>query len=169
MTAATDTAATMRLTHLRELAHVLSAPTAETSGTWTGLACPAHGLTVGSDVDPAVLRRLVIAARGAGHGCYDFIWTASPDFAAVHGSAFVRALEAYEAGQGEDTSAFEALWSVAWAGNWNALEAVQGSGIRSVASRDPHRFLIASYEHHTGPHSLAAPHVHNIVIPDAGI
>jgi len=25
--------------------------------------------------------------------------------------------------------------------------------------------MIASFEHHTGPHGLAQPHIHNIVIP----
>jgi hypothetical protein len=30
----------------------------ETSGTWTGLACPGHGLPIGSDVDDAALLRL---------------------------------------------------------------------------------------------------------------
>ena len=41
-----------------DLAHVLEhAHTDETSGTWTGRACPDYSLAVGSDVDDTTLRR----------------------------------------------------------------------------------------------------------------
>ena len=48
---------TLRTTWVRdELAHVLEhADTDEPSGTWTGLACPDHGLSIGSDVCVATL------------------------------------------------------------------------------------------------------------------
>ena len=46
-----------------DLAHVLEhARTDETSGTWTGRACPDYGLALGGDVDATTLRRL--AERG---------------------------------------------------------------------------------------------------------
>jgi hypothetical protein len=45
------------------LAHVLDhCETDEPSGTWTGLACPDHGLALGADVDMITLQRL--SARG---------------------------------------------------------------------------------------------------------
>jgi hypothetical protein len=45
----------LRLTWVQdELAHVLDhSHSDETSGTWTGLACPGHGLALGTDVDDA--------------------------------------------------------------------------------------------------------------------
>ncbi len=42
-----------------DLAHVLDhSHTDETSGTWTGRACPEYGLALGGDVDDTMLRRL---------------------------------------------------------------------------------------------------------------
>ena len=56
------------------LAHILDYSQAgETSGTWTGLACPGHGLALGADVDNAVLLHLV-----AGNEVADLTWEA-PD------------------------------------------------------------------------------------------
>ena len=54
----------LRMTWVRDqLAHVLEhCETDEPSGTWTGLACPDHGLALGADVDAATLQRL--SARG---------------------------------------------------------------------------------------------------------
>jgi hypothetical protein len=57
---------TLRLTWVTDhLAHVIDTCTAgdtstawETSGTWTGLAGPDHGLAIGSDVDNATFRLL---------------------------------------------------------------------------------------------------------------
>jgi hypothetical protein len=50
----------LRLTWVTDhLAHVIEhSQSGETSGTWTGLACPDHGLPIGSDVDNATLLRL---------------------------------------------------------------------------------------------------------------
>jgi hypothetical protein len=65
----------LRITWVRDnLAHVLDhSHTDETSGTWTGLACPGHGLALGTDVDDATLQRLA-----AGSEIADLIWEA-PD------------------------------------------------------------------------------------------
>jgi len=54
----------LRMTWVRDqLAHVLEhCDTDEPSGTWTGLACPDHGLPLGADVDTTTLHRL--SARG---------------------------------------------------------------------------------------------------------
>jgi len=56
------------------LAHVLDhCDTDEPSGTWTGLACPDHGLAIGADVDTTTLRQL------SAHGeLADLIWEAPP-------------------------------------------------------------------------------------------
>jgi hypothetical protein len=50
----------LRLTWVTDqLAHVLDhSQSDEPSGTWTGLACPDHGLEIGTDVDNATLQRL---------------------------------------------------------------------------------------------------------------
>ena len=55
----------LRLTWVQDnLAHVLDhSHTDETSGTWTGLACPSHGLAVGTDVDNATLQHLTADHR----------------------------------------------------------------------------------------------------------
>ena len=65
----------LRLTWVRDqLAHVLEhCNTDEPSGTWTGLACADHGLTLGADVDTATMRQL--SARGQ---LADLIWEARP-------------------------------------------------------------------------------------------
>jgi hypothetical protein len=55
----------LRLTRVHDnLAHVLDYSQAdETSGTWTGLACPSHGLALGADVDNAVLEEMPSGAN----------------------------------------------------------------------------------------------------------
>jgi hypothetical protein len=47
-----------RLAHVRE-----HCDTDQPSGTWTGLACPDHGLAMGTDADTATLRRLAARSR----------------------------------------------------------------------------------------------------------
>ena len=88
----------LRLTWVRDqLAHVLDhCETDEPSGTWTGLACPDHGLALGADVDTATLQRL--SARGE---IADLIWEAPADLAAEHGQLFLAAIHAYHAGNSE--------------------------------------------------------------------
>jgi len=75
----------LRLTWVQDnLAHVLQhSQTDETSGTWTGLACPGHGLPLGADVDNAVLQEM-----GAGTEIADLIWEAPDQFTAEHTQAF---------------------------------------------------------------------------------
>ena len=73
----------VRMTWVQDdLAHVLEhARTDETSGTWTGRACPEHSLALGSDVDDTTLRHL------AGQGeIADLTWEAPDDIAAEHAS-----------------------------------------------------------------------------------
>jgi hypothetical protein len=55
----------LRLTWVQDnLAHVLDYSQAdETSGTWTGLACPGHGLALGTDVDNALLREMAAGSE----------------------------------------------------------------------------------------------------------
>ena len=86
----------LRMTWVRDqLAHVLHhCETDEPSGTWTGLACPDHGLPRGADVDTATLQRL--SARGG--ELADLIWEAPADLAAGHGQLFQAAIHAYNAG-----------------------------------------------------------------------
>jgi hypothetical protein len=78
----------MRITWLSDhLAHVLEHCEAdEPSGTWTGLACPDHGLALGSDMDNAVLRRLSTQGEIA-----DLVWEPPEDLAAGHGQLGLRA------------------------------------------------------------------------------
>jgi hypothetical protein len=58
----------LRITWVHDnLAHVLDhSHTDETPGTWTGVACSAHGLALGADVDIATLGHLAAASEIAG-------------------------------------------------------------------------------------------------------
>ncbi len=111
---------TMRMTWLSDhLAHVLEhCETDEPSGTWTGLACPDHGLALGGDVDNAILRRL--AAQGE---IADLIWEPPGE-----------------------------------------LKLLQNAGLTRFSPVKPQRWVVASFEHHCGPHGLPQPHTHNLVI-----
>jgi hypothetical protein len=96
------------LTHVLEHAH-----TDETSGTWTGRACPGHGPVPGGDVDDATLRRL--AGQGA---IADLTWEAPDDIAAGHAHVFQGAIAAYQAAELERAEELwekvRAIWSRAW-------------------------------------------------------
>src|SRR5580692_5943622 len=89
---------TFRLTWVTDhLAHVIDTCTVgdasvawETSGTWTGLAGPDHGLAIGSDVDNAALLRLAGQDQLA-----DLVWEAPAEFTADHGQLLVAALQAH--------------------------------------------------------------------------
>jgi hypothetical protein len=155
----------LRLTWLRDgLGHVLEhSGTDETAGTWTGLACPDHGLDPGSDVDSADLRRM------AGQGeIADLIWEAPEDLTSDHHHVFQAAMHAYYAGNQERAGVLwqevRAVWSRAWAANYKALELMQNAGITRFSPVKPQRWVVASFEHHCGPHGLPHPHVHHIVI-----
>jgi len=169
MTDASDLSATLspvlRLTWVSDqLAHVLDhAQLGEPSGTWTGLACPYHGLQPGTDVDDSVLQHL---AQG---DLADLIWEAPDDFTAEHASVGLAAVRAWQAGQVEEGERLwketNALWSTAWSANHQAMELLQASGL-TISPDKPQRWVIASFEHHCGPHGLPHPHIHNIVITE---
>ena len=56
-------------------------------------------------------------------------------------------------------------WSQTWSATYAVLEFMQGTGLTRFAPVKPQRWVIASFEHHTSPHGLPHPHVHNIVLP----
>jgi hypothetical protein len=155
----------LRLTwNADHLAHVLEhSHTDEPTGTWTGLACPDHGLALGTDVDTATLQRLCAEGDVA-----DLIWEAPADLAAEHRQLLLAAIQAHQAGQRETGERLwqqaRALWAQAWSANYEALKLLQAAGLTRFAPVKPQRWVIASFEHHCGPHGLPHPHVHNIVI-----
>ena len=155
----------LRMTWVRDqLAHVLEhADTDEPSGTWTCLSCPDHGLALGADVDTATLKRLSACGEIA-----DLVWEAPADFTAQHGQLFRAAIRAHNAGHPEPAGQLWdqtcTLWSRAWAANHTALELVQHAGLTRFSPVKPQRWVVASFEHHCGPHGLPSPHVHNIVL-----
>ena len=59
----------------------------------------------------------------------------------------------------------EAIWPQAWSANYAALEFVQGTGLTKFAPVKPQHWVVASFEHHTSPHGLPCPHIHNIALP----
>jgi hypothetical protein len=158
---------TMRMTWVQDhLAHVLEhAETDEPSGTWTGLACPDHALALGADVNTAALRRMSTHGELA-----DLIWEAPEKLTADHAERLQAALQAHYATNPELAERLwrdvQALWSHAWAANYAALELLQNAGLTRFAALKPQRWVVASFEHHCGPHGLPRPHVHNIVLTD---
>jgi hypothetical protein len=91
----------LRLTWVQDnLAHVLEhSATDETSGTWTGLACPRHGLPLGADVDNLLLQEMAAESELA-----DLIWEPPDEFTADHAQAFKDAMCAHLAGDAEHAS-----------------------------------------------------------------
>ena len=161
-----DLTGVLRITWVHDnLAHVEDhSHTDETSGTWTGLACPARGLAIGTDVDNAVLRHLA-AEDGE---IADLIWEAPDELAAEHAQVFLAAMRAYNAGDSERGDRLwenlRAIWSQAWSANYAVLEFMQGTGLTRFSPVKPQHWVIASFEHHTSPHGLPRPHIHNIVL-----
>jgi hypothetical protein len=155
----------LRMTRVQDnLAHVLDhSHTDETSGTWTGLACPGHGLTLGADVDTATLRRLA-----AGGEIADLLWEAPDELTAEHGQVFQAAIRAHHGGDSERADQLwenvRAIWSQAWSANYAVLEFFQNTGLTRFAPVKPQHWVVASFEHHTSPHGLLSPHIHNIVL-----
>jgi len=155
----------LRITWVHDnLAHVLDhSLTDETSGTWTGLACPGHGLALGTDVDNATLQRLA-----AGSEIADLIWEAPDEVTAEHGQMFQAAIRAHHADDSERADELwekvRAIWSQAWSANYAVLEFMQGTGITRFSPVKPQHWVVASFEHHTSPHGRARPHIHNAVI-----
>ena len=85
----------LRMTWMQDnLAHVLDhSDTDETPGTWTGLACPDHGLPLGTDVNNARLRRMCSAGQIA-----DIVWETPDDLTAAHRRVFGAAMQAHHSG-----------------------------------------------------------------------
>lgn len=146
------------------LAHVLEHSEAdEPAGVWTGLACFDHGLVLGADVDDAALRRLSARSDIA-----DLAWEPPAELAAEHRQLCHAAIRAHLAGAREAGQRLwqqaQALWSLAWSANYQALGLLQETGLARFAPVRPQRWVVASYEHHRGPHGLRQPHIHNIVV-----
>ena len=125
----------LRMTWMQDgLAHVLGhSETDETSGTWTGLACPDHGLALGSDVDTTALRRMCADGEIA-----DIIWEAPDDLVyRALPRARCRAVQAHHPGNSELAEFLwkdvQAIWSHAWAANYAALEFLQQVGLTRFA------------------------------------
>ena len=93
----------LRLTWVTDhLEHIIEhSQTDEPAGTWTGPACPAHGLAIAADVDTGTLRHL---AQGE---IADLVWEAPADFAAQHGRFGRAAIHAYQTG---NEAPGEQLW-----------------------------------------------------------
>jgi hypothetical protein len=155
----------LRLTWVRDdLAHVLQhAGTDEPTGTWIGRACPDRGLTVGSDVDAVTLQRP--CGRGE---IADLLWEAPSEFVAEHEQVHSAAMLAYEMGEIERAERhwrnLGTIWSGAWTANCAALGFMEEAGLSRFSPVKPQRWVVASFEHHCGPHGAPQPHVHNIVI-----
>jgi hypothetical protein len=100
----------------------------------------------------------------------DIIWEAPDDLAAEHGHVFEAAMLAYRAGNAKRAEMLwqevEAVCSRAWAANYASLDLLQRSGLNRFAPIKPQRWVVASVEHHCGPHGLQHPHVHNVVVAD---
>jgi hypothetical protein len=124
---------------------------------------PGHHLAVDADVDNAVLRHLA-----AGSELADLIWEAPDQHAAEHAQVFLAAMRAYSTGDSERAGRLwenlRAIWSQAWSANYAVLEFMQSTGLTRFAPVKPQHWVVASFEHHTSPHSLPRPHVHNIVV-----
>jgi len=146
------------LAHMEDHSH-----TDETSGTWTGLACPARGLAIGTDVDNATLRHLA-----AGSEIADLIWEAPDELGAEHAQVFLAAMRAYNTGESERGDRLwedlRAIWSKAWSANYAVLKFLQNAGLTRFSPVKPQQWVVASFEHHTSPHGLPRPHIHNIVL-----
>jgi hypothetical protein len=155
----------LRLTWVHDnLAHVLEHCEAdEPSGTWTGLAGPGYELALGADVDNAMLREMAARSELA-----DLIWEAPDQFTADHAQVFRDAMHAHLAGDAERAGQLwenlQAIWSHAWSSNYAVLEFMQGAGLTRFSPVKPQHWVVASFEHHTSPHGLPRPHIHNIAI-----
>ena len=156
----------LRLTWVHDnLAHILEhSQTDETSGTWTGLACPGYGLPLGADVDNAVLQEMATGSEIA-----DLIWEAPDQLTADHTQAFKDAMHAHLADDAERAGQLwqnlQAIWSHAWSSNYAVVEFMQGTGLTRFSPVKPQQWVVASFEHHTSPHGLPRPHIHNIALP----
>jgi hypothetical protein len=104
----------------------------------------------------------------AGSELADLIWEAPDEFTAEHAQLFRDAMCAHLAGNSQRAERLwedlRAIWSHAWSANYAVLEFMQGTGLSRFSPVKPQHWVIASFEHHTSPHGLPRPHVHNIAI-----
>jgi hypothetical protein len=125
---------------------------------------PGHSLALGADVDNAALREMA-----AGSDLADLIWEAPDQLTAEHAQAFKDATQAHLAGDAERAGQLwenlQAIWSHAWSSNYAVLEFMQSTGLTRFSPVKPQHWVIASFEHHTSPHGLPRPHIHNIALP----
>ena len=114
-------------------------------------------------MDNATLRHLA-----AGSEIADLIWEAPDELTAEHAQVFQAAMRAHHAGDSERAERLwenlRAIWSRAWSANYAALEFMQGTGLTRFSPVKPQHWVVASFEHHTSPHGLPRPHIHNIVV-----
>jgi hypothetical protein len=77
-------------------------------------------------------------------------------------------MRAHHAGESERAGRhweeLQAIWSRAWSANYAVLEFMQGAGLSRFAPVKPQHWVVASFEHHTSPHGLPRPHIHNIAV-----
>jgi len=108
------------------------------------------------------------AGPAAGSEIADLIWEAPDQLTAEHGQAFQVAIRAHHAADTERAEQLwekvRATWSQAWSANYAVLEFLQGTGLTRFSPAKPQQWVAASFEHHTSPHGLPRPHIHNIVI-----
>jgi len=97
----------------------------------------------------------------------DLTWEAPDELTVRHAQAFQAAMRAYHVGNSEHADQqwenLQAIWSQAWSATCAMLEFMQGMGLTRFAPVKPQRWVVASFEHHTSPHGLPRPHVHNVV------
>jgi hypothetical protein len=105
----------------------------------------------------------------AGDEIADLVWEPPDQFTADHAQAFKDAMRAHLAGDAERAGQFwenlQAIWSHAWSSNYAMLEFMQGTGLSRFSPVKPQHWVVASFEHHTSPHGLPRPHIHNIALP----
>ena len=144
----------LRITWVHDnLAHVLHhSHTHETPGTWTGLACPGHGLALGTDVDNETLQHLAV-----GNEIADLTWEAPDELAAEHARAF-NGRHARSPDTGECRARRPAL-----GGPPGRLVDTPGQRTTRCSSScrapvcpgsrrsSPSSWVVASFEHHTSP------------------
>jgi hypothetical protein len=110
----------------------------------------------------------VLTGLGVRGEVADLVWEAPPPLADAHDEAYRLATHGYAASdidKGElHLRELEAIWSQAWAANWDVLTFMQETGLERFSPVKPQRWVIASFEHHSGPHGVEHPHIHNIVI-----
>jgi hypothetical protein len=113
-------------------------------------------------VDDETLRNL---AQGE---IADLVWEAPPELTAERENLCRAAVHAYQTGNqatGEQLwQQAQNLWSHAWSANREVLALMQQAGLTRFSVQKPQRWVVASYEHHSGPHGLTHPHIHNIVV-----